>query len=126
MHGGDGDDEEPSDPTLVLWTKIGFIVIAFLEGALVGMIPTWSKSCRESPAVLGVANAFAGGVFLAIAIMHILPESVEGWEEYNDGEEAFPMPEAMVFIGYSLILLLDKVLFDPNVILGDVDGTGSG
>ena len=72
--GAEDDDEDPSDPTLLFWTKVGFIVIAFLEGFISGMIPTWSKSCRESPKILGIANAFAGGVFLAIALMHILPE----------------------------------------------------
>ena len=62
-----------TDPK-VLWTKIGFIILAFIEALVCGMIPTWSPSCRESPAILGIANAFAGGVFLAIALMHIMPE----------------------------------------------------
>ena len=126
LHGDDGDSEA-SDPTLVLWTKIGFIVIAFLEGAITGMIPTWSSNCRESPKILGVANAFAGGVFLAIAFMHIIPEEIEGWVDYNadkgnDGE-VFPLPEALVFMGYLLILLLDKVLFDTHALFeGDENG----
>ena len=54
--------------------KIGFIIIAFLEAALLGVIPIKSSSFRESPMVLGIANAFSGGVFLAIAFLHIMPE----------------------------------------------------
>jgi len=70
---GSGDDDY-SDPTLLLWTKLGFIVIALLEGCLCGMIPTWWTDCRESPKILGIAQAFAGGVFLAIGLVHMLPE----------------------------------------------------
>ena len=54
--------------------KLGFIVTAFLEAFVLGLIPVKSKVFRESPKVLGIANAFSGGVFLAIALMHILPE----------------------------------------------------
>jgi len=81
-----GEDEPPimvlaSDSTTVnetavLWTKIGFIIIAFAEAMVAGLIPTWSSSCRESPKILGIANSFAGGVFLAIAFMHITPEMI--------------------------------------------------
>jgi len=46
-----------------------------------GMLPTWSESCRSSPKILGIANAFAGGVFLAIAFMHITPEMIDLWRE---------------------------------------------
>ena len=65
----------------VLVTKICFIIGAFLEALIAGMIPTFSASCRESPKILGIANSFAGGVFLAIDLMHILPEQIEGWNE---------------------------------------------
>ena len=58
----------------VTWLKIGFIVVAFVEAILAGIIPVKSKKFRESPKVLGIANAFSGGVFIAIALMHIMPE----------------------------------------------------
>jgi zinc transporter 1/2/3 len=56
------------------WLKFGFIIVSFWEALIMGMIPIKSKTFRESPRILGVANAFSGGVFLAIALMHILPE----------------------------------------------------
>ena len=68
------DDDESNNQTLVLWTKLIFIVLAFCEGFGFGAFPTFSKSCRESPKILGFANAFAGGVFLGIGFCHILPE----------------------------------------------------
>ena len=72
--------EENPDATKVFWTKVGFIIVAFFEALCTGYIPTWSSSCRESPKILGIANSFAGGVFLAIAFMHITPEMIEVWE----------------------------------------------
>ncbi len=103
-----------------LWTKIGFMIAAFLEALIAGMIPTWSPSCRESPKILGIANSFAGGVFLAIALMHIMPEQIEGWGEYKDEKEPlFPLPELLVFVGYTFILVLDKVLFDTHALFDD-------
>lgn len=67
--------------TAILWTKIGFMTVIFFEGLIAGLIPTWSTSCRESPKVLGIANSFAAGVFLAIAFMHIAPEMIQTWAD---------------------------------------------
>ena len=82
-----------------------------------GAIPTWSKSCRESPKILGIANSFAAGVFLAIAFVHILPEEAGNWAELNpDNPEPFPLPYFLMFCGYTLILISDKVMFDTHAL----------
>mgnify|MGYP000038147291 CR=1 FL=1 len=113
-------EETDSNSTAVFWTKIGFIVTVTLEAAISGMIPTWSPSCRESPKVLGIANSFAGGVFMAIAFMHITPEMIETWDELNEGKEKiFPLPELLIFVGYTIILIIDKVLFDTHALFED-------
>ena len=128
----ESDDNSNDNSTAIFWTKIGFCIFAFFEAAGTGLFPTYSKSCRESPKVLGVANAFAGGVFIAIALMHILPEQIEGWTEYEGGfytnaltaeteddlevRKVFPLPEVLAFVGYALILLLDKVMFDSHAL----------
>ena len=77
---GFGEDVDPEEQKRVAWLKSIFIVTAFLEAAIVGCIPVVSQKFTESPCVLGVANAFSGGVFLAIALMHIMPEQSETWE----------------------------------------------
>ena len=103
--------------TAVFWTKIGFIVVVTLEALISGMIPTWSPSCRENPKILGIANSFAGGVFMAIAFMHITPEMIETWNDMNEGKEKiFPLPELLIFCGYTFILIIDKVLFDTHAL----------
>jgi zinc transporter 1/2/3 len=103
-----------------------------------GLIPVKSQKFKESPKILGVANAFSGGVFLAIALMHIMPEQTNSYcmlDDDNDdvddphsaygpfghGEDAegcdkFPLPFLLMVLGYTLILTIDKVLFDSHEI----------
>ena len=111
----------------IFWTKIGFIVFIFAEGLISGMIPTWSSSCRESPKILSIANSFAGGVFLAIALMHITPEMIEAWDGMPrnvDNDKIFPLPEVLIFLGYTIILIIDKVLFDTHALFDREAMTG--
>ena len=107
-----------------------FILFCFAEAFVAGLVPTWSSSCRESPKILGIANSFAAGVFLAIAFMHILPEQSEIWTDHTiaeKGENAkiFPLAELITFLGYTFILILDKVLFDTHALF-EKDEVGEG
>ncbi len=85
---------------------------------------------------MSMANAFSGGLFLAIALVHILPDAVKEWAEWNepphptttnltverklghgdDDDEPFPLPFILVFCGYTFILLVDKVMFDSHAL----------
>ena len=56
--------------------KYAFILLIFLLTILFGIAPMQMKSCRENARMLGVMNTFSAGVFLAIAFVHILPETV--------------------------------------------------
>ena len=118
---------DKDDDTKVLWLKIMFIVLSFSEAIIAGFIPTWSTNCRENPKILGIANSFAGGVFLAIAFCHITPEMIEGWTDMNEGKKKiFPLPEVLIFCGYTIILVIDKVLFDTHALFDDDHGHGHG
>mmetsp|Transcript_35712 Transcript_35712/g.54655 ORF Transcript_35712/g.54655 Transcript_35712/m.54655 type:complete len:136 (+) Transcript_35712:23-430(+) len=92
------------------WVKLTFVILAFLEAFILGMLPVWVKAFKESPRLLGIANAFAGGVFLAIALLHIMPEQVKA---YSEGSE-FPLPFLLLVCGYTIILILDKIVLDPS------------
>ena len=109
--------------TAVFWIKIAFIVVCFLEGMIGGLVPTWVEGCKSNPAVFGIANAFAAGVFLAIALLHMLPEEIDDWKKYRGKDEVFPLPELLAFAGYSIILIFDKVAFDSHAMFEE-DGHG--
>ena len=62
--------------------QIIFIFVAFFEALLMGLLPVKCKAFSNSPAVLGIANAFSGGVFISIATMHIMPEQTDSYAEW--------------------------------------------
>lgn len=113
-------DPEPVDPVAAKKAKTIKIISIFIflaEGFGLGVLPVFCKAFSENPRVLGIANAFSGGVFLAIAMMHIMPEQVEGWKEYREDQgkgAEFPAPFLFAISGYTLMLVLDKVLFDAH------------
>ena len=74
------DDSDNERDSGVLILQICFIVAVFFEALIAGMIPTIWTSCRESPKILGIANSFACGLFLAISLIHITPEEKENWD----------------------------------------------
>ena len=123
-----------SSVTIVQSIFIPFIfILAYVSGILPNRIP-W---CKQNKIFMCLANAFSGGVFLALAIMHILPEvsdtydewkgedsheeheeEHEGEHEEHDHDHSFSLPFFLVFVGYALILFIDKVLFNTHSLLG--------
>ena len=52
-------------------------------------------------------------MFLAMAFMHLLPEGVElfeGWAAENEIKKPFPLAYLMFFIGFLLVLCVDRVI----------------
>ncbi|CAI2373214.1 unnamed protein product [Moneuplotes crassus] len=115
--------------------KIVFIVVIYVLAFVSGILPNIIPWCKKSTNFLGIANAFSGGVFIAIAFMHILPEASGDYLEYmeeneneqmslthgddDDDDDPFPLPFVLTFVGYAFILLIDKVIFDTHSLLGD-------
>ena len=63
--------------------------------------------------------------------MHIMPEQAESWEEVNedwkkDGKDGidFPIPYLLLVCGYTIILIIDKILFDTHAIFDEADSHG--
>ena len=50
-----------------------------------------------------------------------MPEEIEAWNTLpeNVGHPVFPVPEMLLFIGYTIILILDKVLFDASALFNE-------
>jgi len=61
-----------SATTIAKWIFI-VLILAITMGA--GLAPIKIKGCNSNPKIMGIANTFSGGVFLAIAFVHILPET---------------------------------------------------
>lgn len=53
----------------------------------VALIPLYTTRCRKNNVAHGMLNSFAGGVFLTMAFVHILPEAVETYNGVMEPEE---------------------------------------
>lgn len=86
------------------------------------LIPLRSKQVVDNPLALSLANAFSGGVFLALAFGHLIPECLHGFP--SDWNETAPF--YLVLLGYLLIFFVEKVAFDAHDILHEMQaGSGS-
>ncbi len=72
--------------------KLVFIPVIFCVALGFGVLPAKVKRCGQNPKFMSMANAFSGGLFLAIALIHILPDIVKDWDEYNK-EKNMPRSE---------------------------------
>ena len=88
-----------------------------------GIIPLECRCCRKNERCLSNTHTFAGGVFIAMGMLHIFPETViEYHEKYPDLQKRFPLPEAMFVLGYCIILLFEKVVCPHSHGDGEDDG----
>lgn len=93
--------------------------LLFLAISLIfGILPLKIPSFRSNPKLMSYSNCFAGGLFLAIGIIHILPEAAEAFEAKDshdhdeEHEESYPWAYFITIVSFSFILLIDKVLFN--------------
>ena len=101
--------------------KVIMIFVIFVV-SLAGILPLKIKAINNSESGLSYLNCFSAGMFLAIALIHMMPESVSEYKDYTDENvtgEPFPLPFCCMFIGYLIVLLMDQVIMhrfiDHNV-----------
>ena len=63
--------------------KIILTVVMFLE-VFIGIIPHYCEACRKSVYPLSFLNCFSAGIFIAIAFVHVIPDTTEAWVEWAD------------------------------------------
>lgn len=112
---------------LTLWKCVFQLFLTALNIAC-WYLPLQSRQITESPVLLSLANAFSGGVFLALAFGHLIPECVHKFS----GILTSPLsatPYWLVLGGYLLIFVIEKVAFgDAHELLhagGDTGGAHS-
>jgi zinc transporter 1/2/3 len=71
------DEQDAAIAKSVRIIKIVFIFVIFALAFVSGILPAKIKGCGQNKTFMGLANAFSGGLFLAIALVHVLPEVTE-------------------------------------------------
>lgn len=88
------------------------------------------NTCKASVRLTGLSNAFSSGIFLGIAIFHLLPEAQEGFENYftENKVEGFitriPIAYFLIISAFSLILFIEKIAFDSHALIEHDHGDG--
>ncbi|KAH9297710.1 hypothetical protein KI387_029392 [Taxus chinensis] len=112
-HGGsdDSDDDEQGQgkPNLraksLILVKIWCLIIVFAATFAGGISPYFF---RWNQAFISLGTKFAGGVFLATALMHFLSDSAETFEDLTKKE--YPFAFMLCTAGYLLTMLGDLVI----------------
>eukprot|EP01101_Sappina_pedata_P006981 TRINITY_DN3592_c0_g1_i1.p1 TRINITY_DN3592_c0_g1~~TRINITY_DN3592_c0_g1_i1.p1 ORF type:complete len:461 (+),score=167.72 TRINITY_DN3592_c0_g1_i1:93-1475(+) len=97
----------------LVWMKLLFMGLFIIEGVMFGLIPLWvlnriDRDRREF--LVGVSNAFAGGIFISSGFIHLLGDSVESISKIIDID--YPFGVFFCACGFLISFFLEKVVFD--------------
>ena len=96
--------------------------VAILAIAIVGgLIPLLSAKSTNSERFFSLGNAFAGGLFLGVGFIHLLPEGMEMLSAYSE----FPWGAVTATAGFGVLLLLDRILFPEYQVSDSLRNSGT-
>ena len=98
-------------------TKATFMALVFAEALAGGALPLFFHHFQALSKALPYAHAFSGGVFLASALVHLVPHAIEAQgpvlEMYREKHE-YPIAMIVIVGGFLLVLFFEKVLIHPH------------
>jgi len=111
-----GSSSEPESA----WVQVskGLAILCVLLSAIGGVLLRMKCPTLQSPAFFSYINVLSGGMFIAMGLFHILPESIEH-QPCSMGtlftKEVSGMGVVFfTFIGFMMVLLFERVLFDAH------------
>lgn len=110
--------------------KLVTAVAVFVFTFAFSILPYYIKSFKSNKTLIGVTNCLAGGIFLAAALLHLIPEAIETYEnavkktephthdhmerhdpaEPHEHSHGFPVIPFAVFASFAAILMIDRLL----------------
>eukprot|EP01116_Phalansterium_solitarium_P014007 TRINITY_DN31496_c0_g1_i1.p1 TRINITY_DN31496_c0_g1~~TRINITY_DN31496_c0_g1_i1.p1 ORF type:complete len:317 (+),score=76.52 TRINITY_DN31496_c0_g1_i1:119-1069(+) len=96
--------------------KIVALFVILVEAFCFGLLPLLSKRVppRLAEVVLGVSNAFAGGIFLSNGFVHLLGESSTLFESAAPSQGEFPLAMFTAATAFLCTFFLEKLFFAHN------------
>eukprot|EP00466_Bigelowiella_natans_P014174 jgi/Bigna1/90890/estExt_fgenesh1_pg.C_820034 len=82
------------------------ILIAGMAGIMFPFLPF----ARDRPDVQRAGEAHSAGLFVGLALLHMLADAIESWDNYKDSHnigDDYPYPELMAGLTFVLLLSLD-------------------
>lgn len=108
---------------LSFYVKIASIILVELITLGFGLIPLCMTQLKANSKLLSYSNAFSGGLFMGIGLFHLLPEANLFISTAQTSRNSFPLGYFVAFLSYSLILCIEKVLFDSESLTDHYDSS---
>lgn len=90
--------------------KLAAAAAIFAVAIVGGAIPLMAARLEASRRLFSLVNALAGGIFLGIGFIHLLPEGMELLGRVVD----YPLGALLGALGVVVLLLIDRVLFNAR------------
>jgi zinc transporter ZupT len=106
------DELHPEKKFNIKAFKIVMLFVIFLC-SLSGVLPKLIPAIARNNTVLSFLNCFSAGIFLGMALFHIIPEGAEQYESWATEkgiERPFPLAFVLIFVGYLIVLAVDRVI----------------
>ena len=94
----------------LLTFKLLAAVAILAIGVIGGVIPLFAARHEFSRRFFSLGNAFAGGLFLGVGFIHLLPEGMEKLE----GIVEYPLAALLAALGLGALLLIDRVIYGDH------------
>jgi len=111
--------------------KLVSALVLFFVAAFGGLVSLRVQN-TGSPTKMHLAYAFASGVLIAVAVVHMLAEAseeLEGWGESFSkalgGDEAFPVGFLLFVLGFATIIIIEALLHHKLGHSHDQENAGS-
>lgn len=95
-----------------VYLKFGLSAVIFAASVFSILIPLVSKRFKNNNHWNSLANAFAGGVFLAIGMLHLLPEAAEAFSDATGS--SYPYGSLLALVSFTFVMYIEKVAFDAH------------
>jgi zinc transporter 1/2/3 len=93
----------------LLLFKITAALIILLTSVLAGLAPLRAARAKPGHHLLELGEALGGGVFLGIALFHMLPDAEQTFQQLY-GADHYPYAELLCAAGFAVLLFLEKIV----------------
>lgn len=106
------------------------MIVTYQKLRYLTAIVSHNNSFSNIMAAMSLANAFSGGVFLSLAFGHLLPHAIDELTSLHHGGSGQALPLGlspatcaccMAAAGYLMVFLVERIVFDTENILQEVD-----
>jgi zinc transporter 1/2/3 len=108
----------------MLLLKLLALVLIFAVGMMSGMLPGRMDESGPGANRLTLGNAFAAGVFLGAALLHMLPDAEEKYSALAVGT-GYPLGALTCGFGFLILMVLEKGILKGRETVGEAPAGNS-